>query len=139
MTLSALYGAKWSSVCGDVFGESGATGEAWRAALNGVNPNELANGLRALGDREDTWPPGALEFAKLCKPDPVDHSQDWKANKADPRKMPSLERVAWHKANQAWIEAGNELPVPGLVEPPAPYGSPSFWEIYNAKCADVLP
>lgn len=129
--MSAFYAEKWSSRFGDVFGEAGVVGAAWRAGLTGVTPSEIEGGFRALLDREDPWPPGVVEFKQLCRPMPEDHSQDWKSAKANPAMKPSAERLAWHQANIECIKAGNELPRPGSVEPPAPAGSPDFWEIYN--------
>ena len=131
--LSSIYLHKWSSACAETFIESGAIGRTWQAGLSGVTPQQVADGLRGCLSRTDPWPPTLPEFLELCRPPPEDHSQDWKDSKPDPRKMPSPERLAWHKANIAWIQAGNELPVPGLVEPRAPAGVRSFHEIYQGK------
>lgn len=130
LTMAAFYGAKWVSANGDVFGESGPMGEAWRAALAGVTPAELSNGFRALKDREDPWPPGAIEFAQLCKPDPIDHSKDWMANKPRTSMMLSPERLQWHKDNIAHVKAGGELPR-DVPEPPGPVGGRSFRSVYR--------
>jgi len=124
------------SQCGDIFAESGTIGAAWRAGLSGVTPDQIDAGFRAMLDRTDPWPPGVIEFRQLCQPPPIDHSHDWKADKADPRMMPSPERVAWHQGNIQHIQAFGELPRPGVVEPPAPAGAMSFWDIYRAPVDD---
>lgn len=143
--MSASYGAKWSSQCGETFGESGALGAAWRSILDGLTPAQIHAGLRLMLNRHDPdtgecnpWPPSAVEFRALCLPKPAAAKPDeWKSNRADPRKIPSPERLAWHKANIAWIEAGGELPRPGAVEPPAPVGATPFWDIYTGPRASL--
>ncbi len=138
--MSASYSERWSSRYGDVFAESGTLGAAWQAGLVGVTADQIGRGMKSCLDRTtpdsgkpDPWPPGIVEFRNLCAPPPVDHSDDWKAARADPAKMPSPARLQWHKNNIKWIQDGGELPRPGVVEPPAPPGVMSFWDIYGAR------
>ena len=129
--MSAFYSDKWSSKFGDVFAESGMMGLAWQESLAGVNESQLYRGLDALLAREDVWPPGVAEFRQLClQPDAV-HPDAWESVKPDSAKMPSPERLKWHKENIAWIQAGGELPRPDVAEPAAPAGVMSFWDIYK--------
>lgn len=129
--MSAFYGPRWSTVFGDTFAESGPAGSLWRSELAGLDASDIARGMAACRHREDQWPPALQEFRTLCRQAPVDHSKDWMGDKARTSLMPSPERLAWHAANIDHIKRGGELPRPDAVEPPAPVGSQSFWDIYR--------
>lgn len=123
-----FYGHKWSSAYGET-PEEGAGG-TWQSGLTGVTTAQMADGLRACLQRTDPWPPTLPEFYHLCVP-PAPAVKPWQHRQADPAKKPSAERLAWHEANIAWIKRGGELPRPDVVEPPAPRGCLSLWEIYR--------
>ena len=108
--MGAYYGHKWTSSMADTFGEAGPAGQIWAQALAAYTPHEIGAALLALTDREDDWPPSIREFRLLCRPPIIDTGDAWKSAKPDPARMPSPERVAWHKANIAHLEAGGELP-----------------------------
>jgi len=42
------------------------TAQTWASALRDVTGQQLADGLRACLDRQDTWPPTLPEFKQLC-------------------------------------------------------------------------
>lgn len=58
--MGEIYGSKWAGQYGDVPNDS------WCRILADVPPQRLANGLRALVDRTNDWPPTAIEFRRLC-------------------------------------------------------------------------
>lgn len=67
--MSHIYGHKWTST----YGESAVTGveltdtaKTWASALRDVTGQQIADGLRACLEREDTWPPTLPEFKQLC-------------------------------------------------------------------------
>lgn len=129
-----MYGHRWSSTYGETFGESGPAGRMWQVALAGVSNAQIAKALHGCLTREDgAWPPTLPEFRALCvasaKAQP--HVATWVPQRADPARMPSAERLQWHKDNIAWVEMGGELPRPNSVEPPAPAGARPFWDIYR--------
>ena len=129
LRMIALYGHKWSSAHGDQ--PEDGSGKTWQHGLRGINASEIGDGLQACLAREDDWPPTLPEFLRLCRPKDNQPANDWKSQRADPAKMPSPDRLAWHKANIAHIEAGGELPRPGVKEPPGPPGAMHFWDIYK--------
>ena len=59
-----LYGHKWESAFGS------EPTEGWGAALHGVEPQMIKQGLINLSDdaKHRDWPPSALEFRALCLP-----------------------------------------------------------------------
>ncbi len=135
--MTAMYGHRWSTTFADNFEQSGPTGRMWQAALTGVTNAQIAHGLHGCLTRDDgAWPPALPEFRALClagaKPQQSNPGhQPYTPQRADPARMPSPERYAWHQANIAWVEKGGELPRPGVNEPPAPAGVMAFWEIYK--------
>lgn len=36
--------------------------------MTGITPEQIKNGLEALANRNDKWPPNAIEFRQLCLP-----------------------------------------------------------------------
>jgi hypothetical protein len=138
--MSVLYSAKWSSASGETFGESGPIGQLWQQGLTGLTDAQIQTGMAACQTSGEPWPPGLNEFKAMCFPQAAPDFEPFKPQRADPAKLPSPERLQWHKDNIAWIEKGGELPRPGVTEPPAPAGCKSFWSIYkgpdNRSAAD---
>ena len=60
--LQEIYGHQLNSGFGETIPES------WERLLTQVSPEQIKNGLNALADRADTWPPNAVEFRALCMP-----------------------------------------------------------------------
>lgn len=112
MRMASIYLHKWSSACGETFGESGVLGQTWQSGLSGVTPTQIGEGLRACLKRADPWPPTLPEFLQLCVPAQTGQPAPdaWKDARADPAKMPGPKRLAWHQANIAHIQKGGELP-----------------------------
>ena len=110
--MASIYLHKWSSACGETFGESGVLGQTWQSGLSGVTPTQIGEGLRACLKRADPWPPTLPEFLQLCVPAQTGQPAPdaWKDARADPAKMPGPKRLAWHQANIAHIQKGGELP-----------------------------
>jgi hypothetical protein len=110
--MASIYLHKWSSACGETFGESGPVGQTWQAGLAGVTAAQIGDGLRGCLKRTDPWPPTLPEFLQLCVPAQTNQPSpdDWKTYRADPAKMPGPKRLAWHQANVAHIKADGELP-----------------------------
>lgn len=135
--MTALYLHRWTSAMGESFGESGPFGTTWQAGLAGISNTQVAHGLHACITRDDgAWPPTLPEFRALCMSKQAvtfaaQTVSEYVPQKADRARMPSPERLQWHKDNIAWIEKGGELPRPHSFEPPAPDGCESFWKIYR--------
>lgn len=125
------YGAKWSAAMGEKFADSGPTGTFWQRGLVGITANQIDMGMVACAMRAEDWPPSVRDFRALCLPQ-REHVNEWKSQRADPKKMPSAERLKWHQLNIAWIKSGHELPRTGAIEPPAPLGSRGFASIYES-------
>lgn len=65
-----MYGHRWTATFGETAinaqGELTETAKTWASALRDVTGDQLAAGLRACLEREDTWPPALPEFKQLC-------------------------------------------------------------------------
>jgi hypothetical protein len=66
-----MYGSKFTSV----FGEQPS--ETWGRVLHDMNAEDIGRGLSACIDREDKFPPDAIEFRKLCRPKKVKSHQEF--------------------------------------------------------------
>ena len=68
--MTHIYGHRWTATFGetaiDERGELTDTAKTWASALCEVTGQQLADGLRACLEREDTWPPPLPEFKQLC-------------------------------------------------------------------------
>lgn len=60
LRMTEVYGHKFTSSYGT------EPNESWARCLAELNPHQIAQGLSRLTDREDTWPPTAIEFRNLC-------------------------------------------------------------------------
>lgn len=58
--MTDLYGHKFSSQ----FGKSPS--DTWVRCLEGLTPEQIAQGLNAIVSNPTPWPPGAAEFRALC-------------------------------------------------------------------------
>jgi len=58
--MTEIYGHRWTSSFGD------EPNESWCRCFSGVAPEAIGAGLNSLLDREDNWPPTAIEFRNLC-------------------------------------------------------------------------
>lgn len=69
--MTHIYGHKWTAN----YGESAMTekdqladtAQTWATGLRNINGKQLAVGLHACIDRDDSWPPTLPEFKKLCE------------------------------------------------------------------------
>lgn len=57
---SEIYGHQWASQQGD------EPNDTWVRGLDGLTNQQFGQGLRALLDRRETWPPNLIEFRQLC-------------------------------------------------------------------------
>lgn len=57
-----MYGHKFTSSYGEVPNDS------WASALAGIYPEQIAEGIRACFQSQDTWPPTLPEFIEMCCP-----------------------------------------------------------------------
>ena len=57
-----MYGHKFTSAYGDV------PSETWSRALAGATGSDIAQGIKACFQRQDTWPPTLPEFVEMCRP-----------------------------------------------------------------------
>lgn len=67
--MSHIYGHKWTSTYGEsavIGSELTDTAKTWASALREITGQQIADGLRACLEREDTWPPTLPEFKQLC-------------------------------------------------------------------------
>lgn len=58
--MSEIYGHQWASQQGD------EPNDTWLRGLGDLSPAQFGAGLRALLDRQDSWPPNLVEFRQLC-------------------------------------------------------------------------
>ncbi len=45
--------------------------ESWERLLKGITPDQIKNGLNRLSERQEAWPPNAVEFRNLCLPETI--------------------------------------------------------------------
>jgi hypothetical protein len=57
-----MYGHKFTSSYGEV------PSDTWSRALSGATAADLAQGVKACFQRQDTWPPTLPEFVEMCRP-----------------------------------------------------------------------
>jgi hypothetical protein len=57
-----MYGHKFTSSYGEV------PSDTWSRALAGATSADLAQGVKACFQRQDTWPPTLPEFVEMCRP-----------------------------------------------------------------------
>lgn len=57
-----MYGHKFMSSYGEV------PSDTWSRALAGASAADLAQGVKACFQRQDTWPPTLPEFVEMCRP-----------------------------------------------------------------------
>lgn len=62
--MAALFGHAWVSSYGD--SPSGIAADTWSKALAGLNPRQIAHGLRETLVIGSDFPPSAPRFRKLC-------------------------------------------------------------------------
>lgn len=62
--MAEIYGHKWTSAYGDNPNEGAAT--TWAKGLGGIQPRQLADGLRNCLASADPWPPSLPEFRAMC-------------------------------------------------------------------------
>ena len=67
--MNHLYGHKWAAT----YGESAVTNntltdvaKTWATGLNGVSPQQIADGLHACCKSGEGWPPTLPMFRKMC-------------------------------------------------------------------------
>jgi len=66
LTMSKMYGHKWTSSYGDI--DDGT----WYRGLSDLAPAQLGVGLSRCVTREDPWPPNLPEFRAMCLPSEKD-------------------------------------------------------------------
>lgn len=64
LRMAAMFGHTWVSQYGD--GPNGVGGDTWAAALAGITPAQIADGLRATLVLSSDWPPSAPRFRAMC-------------------------------------------------------------------------
>lgn len=145
--LLGMYGHTWSSQYG-----AAPTGEAavtWRAALAGVSPAQLADGLRACVAEGREFPPSAPRFRAMCMGIPAEARVvlelrdlgsaspfsrfvfqhvpgfvDWHSFRGlQPRERERLIREAYHLAVEA-VMRGEAIPEACTQPLPAPASVP---------------
>lgn len=62
LKMTETYGHRWTAN----FGTKASPDHAWAKHLSGITGQQIANGLGALTERGDPWPPSAPEFRQLC-------------------------------------------------------------------------
>jgi len=63
LQMATLYGRKWESSCGLLHGHEY---KLWSEGLAHFSLAQIKRGLDSLESRDDKFPPGLLEFRKLC-------------------------------------------------------------------------
>lgn len=58
--MTEIYGHKFISSYGE------EPNDSWCRLMQDVTPEQIANGLERLTERDDPWPPTGLEFRNLC-------------------------------------------------------------------------
>ncbi len=109
-----LFGAKWTSRCGDITDEQGAYTQTfllWCRKLDGLTTNEFQHGMTQLEERakrsgqlgEELWPPSYAEFIGLA-------TQHWEtaAHKPFP-KLALPDKGAQERAKVAGAKALGEM------------------------------
>jgi hypothetical protein len=64
LRMAAMFGHPWVSQYGAA--PDGVAGETWAAALSGITPVQIAEGLRATLATGAEWPPSAPRFRAMC-------------------------------------------------------------------------
>ena len=103
-TLDAYYGAKWNSTEQAVCDNNGTLtlfAKAWIDCLGDKTKYDVQYAMTRLKREAPKWPPGALEFAELCRPNVEDlHLPD--ANEAYRQACNSdwTHGIVWHAAQK---------------------------------------
>lgn len=63
--MAEIYGHRWTASFGADPDPDGAAG-TWAKGLAGINPVQLADGLKACIASSDPWPPTLPEFRAMC-------------------------------------------------------------------------
>ena len=61
LVMLEIYGHRWESSFGS------EPTESWARSLKGISPQQIAKGLDELHESGESWPPSAIEFAKMCR------------------------------------------------------------------------
>jgi len=157
-----MYGHTWASQYGDQ--AAGSVAETWGAALAGLTPQHLADGLRACVAEGREYPPGAPRFRAMClgvptfervlldlrKPDTASrfaravwmHVDAYAYRSAEARAGERMLRAAYGLAHDA-VMRGEPLPEEPVgrldVKPPRPPKiTPGVAESKLAECRAIL-
>jgi hypothetical protein len=60
--MTQMFGHRWVSAYG-----ASDTDNVWLACLDGLSPEQLRSGMRAVARGGEAWPPTAPQFRKLCE------------------------------------------------------------------------
>lgn len=67
--MAHLYAHKWISVYGDATkpnGELSASAQQWFFDLRDYAPDQVLRGMQIVEKRSPEWPPGPLDFKRMC-------------------------------------------------------------------------
>jgi|SRR5690348_8799632 len=137
--IGAMFGHTWASQYGE--SPTGLAGDTWAAALAGLTPQQVADGLRATLLLGEQFPPSAPHFRSLCFGIPafaamrfeMTHGEEprtpfgllcwqfvdtFRLRQADQREADRIARDAYELA-KAHVLTGGELPEvhPELAKP----------------------
>ena len=99
LRMTEIYGHKWVSSYGE------EPNESWSRCLMGLSADQVAQGMNALMEREDEWPPTATGFRNMCLGNT--HSTDWEHR----RQAVPVAQALEHKTPD--LGDGALLPAPG--------------------------
>jgi hypothetical protein len=60
--MAAMFGHRWTAS----FGEQTDPGDVWARCLQGLTPQDIANGLGVVAISGAEWPPTAPQFREMC-------------------------------------------------------------------------
>lgn len=114
--MAHLYGHKWVSVYGDAVanGKPTASARQWLYDLRDMTPEQVALGVAETERRGLEWPPGPIEFKRLCLQIPsiqqlLDRGTDYGPVCAAIRKRCDWFRIEGMASDKARELAGQQL------------------------------
>jgi len=158
--MGAMFGHTWASQYGE--SPTGLAGDTWGAALAGVTPQQVADGLRATLALGEEFPPSAPRFRALCFGIPtfaamrfeMTHAEEprtpfgllcwrfvdtFRLRQADQREADRLARDAYELAKDH-VMRGGELPEvhEALARPDEPERRPASPEVAKQHIDEML-
>ena len=114
--MTHLFGHKWSSVYGDAManGKLAPSARQWAYDLRDMTPEQVALGVAETERRGLEWPPGPIEFKRLCLQIPslaqlMDRQTDYGPVCAEIRKLLDWYRIDGLSTKDARELAGQQL------------------------------